>query len=35
MYIEIYRLVKYTDDIHILVKGAIGKPEVSFFFFSL
>ena len=35
MYIETQNLVKFTDDVHILVNGAIDKPEVSLLFFSL
>lgn len=35
IYIKAQNLVEFTEDIHILVNGAVDKPEVSFLFFSL
>lgn len=35
IYIKAENVVEFTDDIHILVNGAIDEPEVSFLFFSL
>lgn len=35
IYIKAENVVEFTDDVHILVNGAIDEPEVSFLFFFL
>lgn len=35
IYIKAENVVEFTDDVHILVNGAIYEPEVSFLFFFL